>query len=62
MQRHESQDNDSSHYMQLYFYNLTFALEQCITRNPQLNLDFLRQLTKTLYVCNSFTNIYKTAA
>ena len=65
MQRHintELYDDDSPYYAQLYLYNLTFALEQRIIRNSQLNPDLLRQLTKTLYVCNPFINIYKTAA
>ena len=65
MQRHinaELHDNDSPHYAQLYLYDPTFASEQRITRNPQLNPDLLRQLTETLYVCNPFINIYKTAA
>ena len=65
MQRHinaELHDNDSPHYAQLYLYDPTFAVEQRITRNPQLNPDLLRQLTETLYICNPFINIYKTAA
>ena len=65
MQRHintELHDNDSSHYAQLYLYNPTFAVEQHITRNPQLNPALLRQLTKVLQDYNPFINIYKTAA
>ena len=64
MERHinaELHHNDSLHYAQLYFYNPTFAVEQHITRNSSLNPDLLRKLTKTLYVCNPFINIYKTA-
>lgn len=44
MQRHinaELHDNNSPHYAQLYLYNPTFALEQCITRNSQPNSDLL---------------------
>ena len=55
-------DNDSPHYAQLYLYDPIFAVEQRITRNPQLNLDLLRQLTEILHGCNPFINIYKTAA
>lgn len=38
-------DNDSLHYAQLYLYDPAFAVEQRITRNPQLNPNLLRQLT-----------------
>ena len=65
MQRYintELHDNNSPHYAQLYLYNLAFAVEQRITRNPQLNPTFLRQLMETLYDCKPFINIYKTAA
>ena len=65
MQRHinaELHDNDSPHFAQLYLYNPAFAVEQCVTRNLQLNPNLLREFTKTLYVCNPFINIYKTAA
>ena len=65
MQRHinaELYDNDSPHYAQLYLYDPTFAVEQCISRNPQLNSALLRQLTEILHDCNPFINIYKTAA
>lgn len=55
-------DNDSFYYAQLYLYNLAFIVEQHITRNPQLNPVFLRQLIEILYDCNPFINIYKTAA
>ena len=57
MQRHinaELHDNDSAHYAQLYLYDPTFASEQRITGNPQLNPDLLRQLKETLYICNPF--------
>lgn len=36
MQRHinaELHDNNTSHYIQLYFYNLTFTVEQYIAQN-----------------------------
>ena len=65
MQRYinsELHDSDSLHYTQLYLYNPIFASKQRITRNPQLNPDFLHQLTETLYVCNPFINIYKIVA
>ena len=65
MQRHinaELHDNDSLYYAQLYFYDPTFALEQRIIKNLQLNPDLLYQLTETFYVCNPFINIYKTTA
>ena len=65
MQKHinaELHDNDSPHYAQLYLYDPTFAVEQRITRNPQLNPALLRQLTEVLHDCNPFINIYKTAA
>ena len=32
------------------------------SNKSQLNLDLLRQLSKILYICNPFINIYKTAA
>ena len=65
MQRYinaELHDNDSPYYAQLYLYNPTFTIEQHITRNPQLNPAFLRQLIEVLYDCNPFINIYKTMA
>lgn len=64
MQRHisaELYDNDLLHYVQLYLYDSKFAIQQRIIRNSQLNLDLLCQLTKVIYNCNSFINIYKTA-
>lgn len=65
MQRYinaELHDNNSPCYVQLYFYDPTFVVKQRITRNPQLNSNLLQQLTETLYNCNPFINIYKTAA
>ena len=65
IQRHindELHDNNSLHYAQLYLYDPAFAVEQRITRNPQLNPNLLRQLIETLYDRNPFINIYKTAA
>ena len=59
MQRHinaELHDNDSPHYAQLYFYDPAFAMEQRITRNPQLNPNLLSQLTEVLHGCNPFIN------
>lgn len=49
------------HYAQLYLYDPTFAVEQRISRNPQLNPDLLHQLTEVLHGYNPFINIYKTA-
>lgn len=34
-------NNYSTHYSQLYLYNLIFAIEQYKTRNSQLNPAFL---------------------
>ena len=61
MQRHinaELYDNNASHYMQLYLYDLAFAIEQKRIWNPQLNPVLLRQLTNMLHNCNSFIRIY----
>lgn len=52
----ELHDNDFPHYAQLYLYDPTFAVEQRITRNAQLNTNFLCQLVEIFHGCKP---IYK---
>lgn len=58
----ELQDDDTSYYVKLYFYDPAFVTDQCIIRNSQLNPNLIYQLIEVLNGYNPFINIYNIAA